>query len=102
MEKTIRYKWVFYVRFACKHFNPCSECQKKIDKYVEKRVGDMDFQKGYQIVEGAIVDCLCKECRKKLAEKIMDSNRIILGNRDYEPLFELQRETESRQNRVRD
>ena len=83
--------WKLYLRLACKHFVPCSQCQQNIEKYVKERIILMSFQTGYQITEGVICDVLCEECGTKLVETIMKAERIILGNKEYEPVFELQR-----------
>lgn len=84
--------WTLYLRFATRHFVPCEKCQVAIHKEVESAVYGMSFQNGYQLVEIIVSNVLCKQCRENIAKKIMHSDRIILGNKEYEPLIELQRE----------
>jgi len=90
-------RWVFYLRVACKHFVPCDKCQKIIEKQVETDLTEMNFQTGYQIAENVVFRKLCEKCKKGIVKKIMNSERIILGNKDYEPIFELQREIPKKQ-----
>ena len=86
--------WRLYLRFATRQFVPCEKCQVAIEKEVQIAVNSMSFQNGYQLVEIIINNVLCKQCRENMAKKIMHSDRIILGNKEYEPLIELQREWE--------
>ncbi len=91
-------RWVFYLRVACKHFVPCPKCQEVIEKQVETDLTEMNYQSGYQIAENVVYRKLCDECKKGIVKKIMGSDRIILGNKEYEPMFELQREVPKKRN----
>lgn len=84
--------WKFYLRLACTSFTPCPECQAKIDEYLTGKINGMYFRDGFRMAEGVLCDVLCSKCKKEFVDTIMKSDRIILGNKEYEPIYELQRE----------
>lgn len=90
-----RMTWQFYLRFASTWFEPCKDCQKIIDKgwdefgwraMIPQEIGHLAIP---NMVGHALLG-LCKQCRRNLFKKIENTN-LIFGNKDYNPLIELQR-----------
>ena len=83
--------WQLYVRPVKLWFQPCLKCQKLIDnEYCEciknNLLGDLTT-----LPMLLVVSRFCKECKKYLQEKMLETWEVILGNKDYEPTFELSR-----------
>lgn len=94
-RKKQRLTWQFFLRFAKKWFTPCNECQEMLDKAYHKYAWRAMIPKPIgALAIPDMVDCglrgLCEPCRKKLFRTIKDVD-LIFGNKDYEPLVELQR-----------
>ena len=87
--------WEFYIRFLKEHFTPCGNCQNKINSEFERlfkpaRNKDIDIKdSGTRFVELRWYH-LCKRCKRQINEKFGIAE-VIFGNKDYEPLLELQR-----------
>jgi len=94
--------WQFYLRFIKEWFTPCSKCQEKLEKEWFGN-DENDIIKNWQawilfakqiLEEDYIVvafRCICDRCIMRIKKKFKNSKIIIIGNKEYEPPFELQR-----------
>jgi hypothetical protein len=84
-----RLMWRFFIRPLHEWFTPCEKCQETIDELL--RVDTLNF-----IMDAQPFDLyrnhICEKCKKQVNEMIHDDATLIIGNADYEPRLELNRQ----------
>lgn len=78
--------WRFFLRIVGQWFTPCSNCQDTIDEVWRVHGPALSFD-----VKDVLNSRICGKCKKQIQEFMLNADRIIVGNKDYEPLVELQR-----------
>jgi len=106
-----RVGWGLWIRTIGKWFYFCDECEKAIDElFEESETFDVDLsgvklgldfsakkeERGGHLLTIPMLDIaleLCDKCAKGIRKLILESDSIILGNKDYMPGIELQKKS---------
>jgi hypothetical protein len=93
--------WQLYIRPIKLWFEPCPKCQALIDEEYSDCIKNNLLpnsslfsavsRRDFTTLPMLLVTIICKDCKKYLLKKMLDASEVILGNKDYEPMFELSR-----------